>query len=54
MNVLCESDSQRAGVVAVEPGAVLMQHGAEELWTEARNLAFWRQFPAEGMNGASR
>ena len=31
LHVLCDNNSQRAGVVAVQPGAVLMQDGAEEL-----------------------
>ena len=40
VNLLCENDSQRPSVVAVEPDTVLMQDGAKQLRAEARNLSF--------------
>ena len=38
--------------MAVEPDAVLMQDGAEELCAEARNLALGRHFPTEHVSSA--
>ena len=51
LNLLCENDCQRSRIMAVEPGTVLVQYGAEELCAEARNLPIWRQFPTHHVHG---